>query len=154
MRNNNCEITIREAGKEDIDKICEMLDELFQLEKVFKPNVLNQRVALNLLMKSKNSVVFVLMHGEEMIATCSAQTLVSTGHGGFSLLIDDLIIAKNWRRKGIGKRCFDLLEEWARERGMVRMQLLCGDDNRSARDFCEKNGWSRTDFTAYFKVLK
>ena len=46
-----------------------------------------------------------------------------------------------WRRQGAGKALFDALEAWARQNGVVRLELTVESGNTAARNLYEKRGF-------------
>jgi GNAT superfamily N-acetyltransferase len=74
----------------------------------------------------------------------SIQTLISTAEGGPVGLVEDVVVAKSWRGRGIGQNLLEALGDWARQHGLTRLQLLADRHNRNALDFYAKDGWQPT----------
>ena len=71
--------------------------------------------------------------------------LVGAVLGGFDGrrgLIYHLAVAKGYRKKGIGARLMDELEQRLRAKGCLRYYLLVTRDNSEAIQFYEKRGWN------------
>jgi GNAT superfamily N-acetyltransferase len=126
-------IILREAVPGDLPAICGLLGELPAAEVDFEPDYEKQYRGLSLL--------------------CGAQTLVSTAEGGYSLLIEDLVVHRDYRRCGLGARLPDRAAEWAAARGIRRMQLLCDETSHDAQLFYASTGWERTRLRNYFRYL-
>ena len=54
--------------------------------------------------------------------------------------VDDLVVDKDFRRRGIAKRLFAFMEEEARKRGAKRLDLMVWEFNREALKFYESFG--------------
>jgi len=122
----------------------QLLGELFAIEADFEPDPERQRAGLDRLLASPGACVLVAETRVEVIGMCSVQTLVSTAEGGEAGLVEDLIVAEAFRRRGIGTRLMEEAECWARERGIERLQLLAETGNERALDFYRRNGWAKT----------
>ena len=83
----------------------------------------------------------------------SAQTVVSTAEGGESVWIEDVVVRNGWRRKGIGRKLVQAVEQWCAGRGVTRMQLLADGANEAACEFYPKRGWTRTGMVAFRKTV-
>jgi GNAT superfamily N-acetyltransferase len=75
---------------------------------------------------------------------CSAQALISTAEGGWVALVEDMVVSTPYRGTGVGRRLMTAIEEWAKKRGMSRLQLLADRTNFAALDFYDKMGWCPT----------
>ncbi len=53
---------------------------------------------------------------------------------------EDLVVDKDFRRRGIAKRLFAFMEEEARKRGAKRLDLMVWEFNREALKFYESFG--------------
>lgn len=51
-------------------------------------------------------------------------------------------IREAYQRQGIGTRFFEALDEWARKKGVVRLELTVECANTAARKLYEKNGFA------------
>jgi len=79
-----------------------------------------------------------------LVAEISGE-LVGAVLGGFDGrrgLIYHLAVAKGYRKKGIGARLMDELEQRLRAKGCLRYYLLVTRDNSEAIQFYEKRGWN------------
>ncbi len=139
-------VVIRPARADDIPQMCELLDELFSIESDFSPDRYKQAKGLNLLLgdESGSSIVSVAEEDEKIIGMCSVQTLISTAEGGPVGLIEDVVVRKDHRGKGIGKRLLSGALGWCAGKNIFRVQLLRDADNIEALKFYSANGWSDT----------
>jgi len=139
-------ITIRTAKPSDIPQLVELLKGLFTIEADFDFNQDKQTSGLNLLLISKNDCILVaqLLNDNKIVGMCSVQTLISTAEGGTVGLLEDLIVAADFRNQGIAAKLVAQAVYWAECQGLKRLQLLADKNNLSALCFYEKQGWQST----------
>ena len=137
---------IRQARPGDIPGMCGLLSELFSIEADFTPDLEKQARGLSFLIgdKSGSSIVLVAEKDGSIIGMCSAQTLISTSEGGIVGLLEDLIVKKEYRGRGVGTRLISEIISWCKENNVSRLQLLRDMDNEKARDFYISRNWSDT----------
>ncbi len=146
---------VRPARADDIPGMCGLLAELFSIESDFSPDRLKQARGLDLLLNDSSglSIVFVAEEDGEIVGMCSAQTLVSTAEGGPVALLEDVIVRKQHRGKGIGKMLLSKVAGWCAEKSISRLQLLRDADNIDALKFYDVNGWSDTSLLCMRKYI-
>lgn len=88
-----------------------------------------------------------------VVGMCSGQLTISTAEGGLALLIEDVVVAKQWRRIGIGKCLMNAIAEWARLMKVTRLQLLADRNNEQALNFYKNIGWQSTQLICLRKTL-
>lgn len=139
-------ITIRTAARKDIDAMVALLGELFTLESDFQSDPSSQYQGLAMLLDGcmKHKCIQVAESDGQVVGMCTAQILISTAQGTPVALVEDMIVAAGYRRKGIGRRLMQAIELWARSHGATRLQLLADQVNTSALDFYQRMGWCRT----------
>src|SRR6267378_1111302 len=69
--------------------------------------------------------------------------MFSLEHGGLMAEIDELFVSHDMRSAGVGAAMVAAAERELAGRGLVRLQLQLGLDNRGARRFYERLGLSR-----------
>ena len=139
-------ITLRKAKAADIPQLVELLKELFMLEADFDFDPEKQTAGLNLLLNSEKDCVLVahLPGDNKVLGLCSVQTLISTAEGGWVGLLEDLIVAADFRHQGIASRLVAEAVAWAESQGLKRLQLLADKNNGLALNFYHKQGWQTT----------
>ena len=85
---------------------------------------------------------------QQVVGMCSAQLLISTAEGGWKAIIEDVVVAKQLRGQGIGKRMLDELADWAGLQGASRKDLLADRDNIDGLKFYDRLNWRRTNLIA------
>jgi GNAT superfamily N-acetyltransferase len=140
------DITIRTARPDDIPRMCELLDELFNLESDFEPDIEKQVKGLSMLMTepAETSLVLVAAAQGRVIGMATVQALVSTAEGGRVGIVEDVIVDPRHRCRGVGTMLLARVIDWARGNKFRRLQLLADRTNHVAVDFYHSRGWSAT----------
>ena len=146
-------ITIRTAKPSDIPQLVELLKELFTIEADFDYDLDKQTCGLNLLLKSGKDCILVaeLPNGNKVLGMCTVQTLISTAEGGAVGLLEDLIVAADFRNQGIAAKLVVEAVEWPNCHGLKRLQLLADKHNLPALSFYQKPGWKTTQLVCLRK---
>ena len=139
-------INIRTAKPEDVPQLVMLLKTLFAIEADFDFNADKQARGLQLLLQSDQACILVaeLGAGNDLCAMCSLQILISTAEGGEVGLLEDLVVAADFRNQGIGAKLLAEIVDWAGQRGLKRLQLLADKNNSPALGFYERQGWQST----------
>ena len=129
-----------------MDVMVDLLGELFSIEADFTIDKARQRRGLKLMLDGclKHRCIKVAETEGQVIGMCTAQTLISTAEGGIVALVEDVVVDRRFRGRGIGRKLMESIEDWARGRGATSMQLLADRANFSALDFYDKIGWRPT----------
>jgi ribosomal protein S18 acetylase RimI-like enzyme len=139
-------ITIRTAKPSDIPQLVELLKELFTIEADFVFDQDKQARGLNLLLKSERNCILVaqLLNDDKVLGMCTVQTLISTAEGSPVGLLEDLVVAADFRNQGIAAKLLAGAVNWAECQGLKRLQLLADKNNLPALNFYQKQGWEST----------
>lgn len=138
-------LVIRRANIKDLAALTELLGVLFSIEEDFEADAGKQGRGLALMLQGDSREVLVAEADGRVVGMVSAQLLISTAEGAPSALLEDLVVREECREKKIGLRLLAGIENWAREQGATRCQLLADRDNAPALTFYEKNGWGATN---------
>jgi GNAT superfamily N-acetyltransferase len=149
------DFSVRPARTDDIPQMCDLLAELFSIESDFSPDREKQVRGLRLLLNEISGPSFVLVaeNNSDIVGMCSVQVLISTAEGGPAGLLEDLIVRKDHRGKGIGPRLLSEIFKWCVTKNISRIQLLRDTANISALNFYAGNGWENTGLTCMRKLL-
>ena len=144
--NMNCmTVLVREARISDLSCMVLLLKELFSIEEDFEFDEDLQTRGLMLLVQEKNLCCVLVAESEErIIGMCTMQILISTAEGGCVGVIEDLVVAKEFRAQGVGKALLLNMQEKAKEQGLSRLQLLADRKNQQAIGFYGKMEWTQT----------
>ena len=136
---------IRLGRPDDLDALVDLLRLLFGIEADFDFDAARQRQGLVMLLAHEKAVLLVAERAGQVIGMCSGQLTISTAEGGFSLLVEDVVVAKSWQGRGIGRELMTALEQWGASRKVGRLQLLADRNNAAALEFYRKLGWQPTE---------
>lgn len=147
------EVHIREATFDDIDGMIPLLKELFSIEADFCFNEELQRRGLTMMLEPCESrCLLIASAGNRIIGMTSIQTLISTAEGGWSGIVEDVVVTSEWRGKGIGRCLLKAIETWAHTKGLKRIQLLADATNTAALGFYRNSGWMTTQLICLRKT--
>jgi len=145
------DLNIRLARESDLPALQALLSQLFSIEQDFQADSERQSSGLRLLLESTGSAVFVAESSGRVVGMATVQILVSTAEGGAVGLVEDVVVDDSQRGQGFGGLLLRYLEDWARERGLLRLQLLADKTNQPALAFYEHLGWMHTSLIALRK---
>jgi GNAT superfamily N-acetyltransferase len=139
-------VQIKPADPQDVDDLVPLLRQLFSIESDFDFNEVRQRRGLVMMLDGcgKHRCLLVAVVDNRVVGMVSAQTLISTAEGGLAAVVEDLVVADQWRDQGIGRMLVHAVERWAADRGIGRLQLLADRNNRRALQFYARHNWKTT----------
>ncbi|MCX7353475.1 MAG: GNAT family N-acetyltransferase [Alphaproteobacteria bacterium] len=146
-------VRFRGAEPRDVPRLVALIGELFALETAFIVDPARQEKGLRALLASPNAHILAAEANNQVVGMCTVQLTVSTSEGGPSGLIEDVVVDRAWRGKGIGRALLDRAEAWARSQGASRVQLLADQHNTPALDFYAGRGWTLTPMVCLNKKL-
>ncbi|MFA7460561.1 MAG: GNAT family N-acetyltransferase, partial [Trueperaceae bacterium] len=130
------QVTIRRASRRD-------LDALVELEQGF-PGDRMTRAGLSRLLARESAEIWVAEHGQAVVG----DAVVLFRHGFDSARLYSMVVAPDFRGRGLAKQLLDAAEAGARERGVVVMRLEVREENAAAIALYERAGYTvrgRTD---------
>jgi len=131
-----------------------MLAELFTLESDFQPDPAKQLRGLRTILDEPElGKLFVLRVEGKVAGMANALITISTAEGARALLLEDVIVRREYRGRGLGKQLIEHVLNWAKQRGMERVTLLADRDNRPALDFYSKQGFEPSHMTVMRRKL-
>lgn len=86
-----------------------------------------------------------------VVGMCTAQILVSTAEGGKAALIEDVVVHKDYKGRGIGRSLMSSLEDWSKSQDVKRLELLADRNNQSALEFYKSLKWTETQLICLHK---
>ncbi len=148
-------IIIRSAKPTDVEQLVELLKALFAIEADFVFDPAKQAQGLRQLLDSDKDCVLVAesLDDHKVVGLCTVQTLISTAEGGAVGLVEDLIVAADFRNQGIAKKLLAEVACWAESRALKRLQLLADKNNGAALAFYRKQGWDSTQLICLRKPV-
>jgi ribosomal protein S18 acetylase RimI-like enzyme len=147
-------IEVRPAVPGDVAVLTMLLELLFAVEEDFHFDEARQRKGLELMIKNQACCVLVAKAGGEVIGMCSGQVTISTAEGGPALLVEDVVVKREWQGCRVGSGLLSALNNWAIDHNISRLQLLADRKNEGALDFYQKLGWQVTSLIALRKYTE
>ncbi len=140
-------LTIRPARREDLEAMVLLLQTLFAIEEDFVPDPVRQRRGLERFLDGcgKHRGILVAEIDGRIAAMATIQILISTAEGGPVGLVEDVVVRKACRGRGIGRRLMEGVTAWADKHGLSRLQLLADRANQDALEFYRKIDWHVTE---------
>jgi ribosomal protein S18 acetylase RimI-like enzyme len=144
---------IRPARAGDLPAMTRLLQELFSIETEFGVDMEKQRTGLQMLLDCARAGVWVAERRGRVVGMVTVQLVVSTAEGGFSGLLEDLVVSSAYRRRGLGRALLSAAVKWSREQGATRIQLLADGRNVPALIFYRKQDWKQTNMIALRRAI-
>nr|WP_246293818.1 GNAT family N-acetyltransferase [Desulfobacter latus] len=155
LRKKAMKIIIKEARPVDIDQMLPLLAQLFAIEQDFEFNPGSQARGLRLMLDGcgKHRTVKVAWVNDIIVGMCTAQTRISTALGRITAVVEDLVVDREYRNKGIATLLLSAIEDWALKKGIKSISLLADKDNHNGLDFYNKKAWKQTSLICLVKSL-
>jgi ribosomal protein S18 acetylase RimI-like enzyme len=100
-----------------------------------------------LALKTPTSTILAAHEDDHLIAT------VMVGFDGHRAWVYYLAVAEHRRGQGLGRTMMQAAEDWVRERGAPKLQLMVRDTNAAAAGFYEALGYSREPVAVFSRWL-
>jgi ribosomal protein S18 acetylase RimI-like enzyme len=137
------EIRFEVAKNADLPRLVELLGILFESEAEFARDAGKQRAGLQaILADPSKGRIFVAREGRELVAMASLLYTISTAEGGKAALFEDLVVAPDHRKRGIGEALLKHVVAQARAEGVLRITLLTDMQNERAQAMYRRVGFA------------
>lgn len=145
---------IRPARRRDLPALVGLLDQLFAQEAEFRPEPELQRRGLAMILADKRrGRILVLEEDGAVAAMVNLLESVSTALGGKVLTLEDVVVDKARRGRGLGSRLVAHALDWARAEGYLRVTLLTDRDNAGAIAFYRGLGFAESTMVPLRRVF-
>jgi len=135
-------VVIEPATDADLDELSEMLGGLFAQESDFRPDKDKQLRGLRLIFEQPSrGRVFVLRRDGAIVGMINLLFIISTAEGGFVILLEDLVVHKEYQGKGYGSKLLNYAIEFARQKNFLRITLLTDRPENVAQEFFRRHGF-------------
>lgn len=136
------DVVIEPATEHDLDELSGLLGELFSHESDFRPNKEKQLRGLRLIFEQPNrGRVFVLRKDHAIVGMINLLFTISTAEGGFVMLLEDLVIHKEYQKHGYGAKLLQHAIEFAKQKNFLRITLLTDRPENVAQAFFRRHGF-------------
>src|SRR2546428_6197403 len=135
-------VVIEPATEADLDELSQMLSELFAQEGDFRPDKEKQLRGLRLIFEQPSrGRVFVLRRNGAIVGMINLLFTISTAEGGFVVVLEDLVIHKEYQGKGYGSKLLQYAIDFAKQKNFFRITLLTDRPENVAQAFFRKHGF-------------
>jgi GNAT superfamily N-acetyltransferase len=136
---------IEQATLEDLPQLTELLTELFTQERDFTPDRTKQMRGLRLILEQPSrGRIFVLRQNGAILAMINLLFTISTAEGGFVIMLEDVIVHRDFRGKGFGARLLEHALDYARRKDFLRITLLTDRVNEEGQAFFKAHGFTES----------
>jgi GNAT superfamily N-acetyltransferase len=130
----------------DLPELIELLNDLFTQDIEFVPDFIKQKTGLEVIIKNPDIGEILVIKGDnKILGMVSLLYSISTALGGKVAMLEDMIIHKDFRGKGLGKELFEKAINFSKERNCLRLTLLTDFNNDIAIQFYQKSGFKKSD---------
>jgi GNAT superfamily N-acetyltransferase len=146
-------ITVRQAVLADLDAIVPLFDGYRQFYGRAS-DLQGAREFLRARFEHGESVIFLAFDGGEAVGFTQLYPSFSSQWMARAYVLNDLFVAPQGRRKGVGTQLLSAATRFARELGAVRVSLATAVTNHTAQAVYEAAGWKRDEqFLVYHFAL-
>ena len=130
----------------DLPELVELLNDLFTQDIEFVPDLKKQKLGLEAIINNSEMGEILVLKGEgKILGMVSLLYSISTALGGKVAILEDMIIHKNYRQKGLGKELLGEAIRFSKERNCLRLTLLTDFNNDVAIQFYRQFGFKKSD---------
>lgn len=137
--------------KEEINKVLDLFIQVFSEEPYYEK--WTKKLAFKRLSEIYNlgkEFCLYIEEKNEVIGMIFCQT--QTWEDGMHIIIEDTAVHPRFRNKGVGEHLVTKLEELARKRGIVSIDLLTNTKSKAV-DFWTKNNYKQNGYIQFTKHL-
>jgi len=135
-------VVIEPATEADLDELSGMLGDLFAQESDFRPDKQKQLRGLRLIFEQPSrGRVFVLRREGAIVGMINLLFTISTAEGGFVILLEVLVIHKEYQGQGYGSKLLNYAIDFAKQKNFLRITLLTDRPENVAQAFFRKHGF-------------
>lgn len=141
------DINIREAKAEDLPGILSLHAQLEPEADVIQP-IEEAKTIFSRIKKYPDYRIYVATTEREIIGTFALLIMDNLAHlGAPSGVIEDVVVHKDWQRKGIGRRIMNFAMDYCRESGCYKVTLSSNLKREGAHRFYESLGFQRHGYS-------
>ena len=141
---------IRDMESKDYPEIDRLMKELHELHVKGRPDLYTElehpysREEFEKIVSDPEIIAILAEEKSVVIGLCIGTLRKKSGMGEMkTMYIEDLIVDRNFRGKGIASQLYEEMEERGRNTGAKRLDLMVWEFNSDAKRFYEKQGMRR-----------
>jgi len=133
---------MRKAKAADEEAILALLPQLFEAPGRRAPGYTEERgrYGIRWAIEGADSDILLALDGQRLVGLASVYADIESIRYGRRCWLQDLVVDKGERGRGIGKMLLDAATEWARGRGCTHLQLSSGLGRVDAHRFYRREG--------------
>lgn len=136
---------IEQATIEDLPQLVDLLYDLFSHEGDFIPDRAKQEHGLRLILEQPSrGRIFVYRWNNMILGMVNLLFTISTAEGGFVVLLEDVIVHREYRGRGVGSQLLKHAIEYAKKKEFLRVTLLTDRLNAEGLEFFSKLGFFKS----------
>lgn len=128
---------IRTLQQKDLEQMSVLYEELLHGEKMTMEHV---EKMFHKIRERKDIAVLVAADGDQCMGTVTA--ILCYGLDGAFMVVENVVVSKACRRKGVGKSLFEKIDELAEENNCGYTILVSSDFRKKAHKFYEDMGYT------------
>jgi len=148
------QVTVRKANAGDLDLVAPLFDAYRQFYRKPPDLALARKFLLERFQHSESVIFVAIEEGGAAVGFVQLFPSFSSGAAARILILNDLYVAPEARRAGVGKLLLRAAADFGRAVGAVRLTLSTEITNAPAQSLYEAEGWKlQTDFCVYNLAL-
>ena len=152
--NMSCQVTVRRATISDLDGVAPLFDAYRQFYRRPADLALAKTFLMERLHHDESIIFVAIGEGGAGLGFVQLFPSFSSGAAARILILNDLFVAPDARRAGVGTLLLRAAADFGKASGAVRLTLSTELTNTSARALYEAEGWKlQTDFCVYNLAL-
>ncbi len=145
---------IEQGTIEDLPQLTDLLFDLFTQEADFTPDRAKQMRGLRLILEEPSrGRIFVLRHNGVILGMINLLFTISTAEGGFVILLEDVIIHRDYRGHGFGGKLLRHAMEYSRKKSFCRITLLTDRMDSEGVRFFKSHGFTESSMLPMRLIL-
>lgn len=133
------------ASINDLPDLASLLNDLFLQDLEFVPDLEKQKAGLETIINHPEIGEILVLKGDgNVLGMVSLLYSISTALGGKVAILEDMIIRKDYRKMGLGKKLLGEAIRFSKERNCLRLTLLTDFDNDVAIQFYQQFGFKKS----------
>ncbi|PAE16159.1 GNAT family N-acetyltransferase [Virgibacillus sp. 7505] len=135
-------MTIIRASIQDVKETAILFDQYRQFYKQVQ-DLIGAEAYITERLEKGDSAIFLAKDGDEYVGFTQLYPTFSSIGMKRAWILNDLYVAENARKQGVGEKLLDVAEAFARETGAGSIALSTAPDNEKAQRLYERKGYER-----------
>ncbi len=141
------DISIREANNDDIQTILELLYELDRPKPIDENEVKIFRNKIKDYFDDAQKEILVAESNSKILGLVSVIFLRRLNRAKLEMYIPELVVSKELRYQGVGKKLMEYCTDLAKKKGCYRIRLESGNQRKESHKFYKSIGFEQSALT-------